>query len=423
MSNYILGPNGDFVSADELYHAWFKKGEESDDHKYIKREWKHGKWVYTYPSDTKKDVTKLETFKIPTKKKNAIRFNNVALKTRSMVGKFDRASNHADLVNRGASIIETHPLSSRSEPKEHQMEIEDSSPKIKSIGVKNKDNEYIENDTSTINEFKSRAESLIRKGNTAVDEAAVKLNINDTKRMQSLSAKGESSVDIATNGFLDDVLNNIALFFLGIEGRKVIKKHDEDAWKNYTIDDLPRDAETESVRDDMLWVNPFYGTYDEYSYNCGYCSAVYELRRRGYDVTAKPSTESVLVSEQAAWYEPPAKVTTNVTGSDYTLSLEGVFTKDDIKYMERSMLRQYGPNARGVIAVRWYQGGGHSMIWETTDDGVIVRDTQTCTTHSLADFAGMFDVAQYFRTDNLELSDSILEAVYIDESSRNKFKI
>lgn len=36
----------------ELYHAWLKKGEQSENHKYIRREWKNGRWVYYYDSDT-----------------------------------------------------------------------------------------------------------------------------------------------------------------------------------------------------------------------------------------------------------------------------------------------------------------------------------------------------------------------------------
>lgn len=53
MGNYILGPNG------ELYHGigdWFKK-----DAKYIKREWKNGRWNYTYPEDKKQNSNSRRT--------------------------------------------------------------------------------------------------------------------------------------------------------------------------------------------------------------------------------------------------------------------------------------------------------------------------------------------------------------------------
>lgn len=45
--DYYIGPNG------ELYHGLFDKGKPRDDHKYIKREWKNGRWQYTYKTDTK----------------------------------------------------------------------------------------------------------------------------------------------------------------------------------------------------------------------------------------------------------------------------------------------------------------------------------------------------------------------------------
>ena len=45
MSKYIITSDG------QLYHAWLKKGEEAEDHKYIRREWKNGRWVYYYEND------------------------------------------------------------------------------------------------------------------------------------------------------------------------------------------------------------------------------------------------------------------------------------------------------------------------------------------------------------------------------------
>ena len=38
----------------ELSHAWLKKGEQSDDHKYTSREWKNGRWQYTYATSNNK---------------------------------------------------------------------------------------------------------------------------------------------------------------------------------------------------------------------------------------------------------------------------------------------------------------------------------------------------------------------------------
>lgn len=52
------------MTEQELYHAWLKKGAAKDDHKYIKREWKNGRWVYYYDSDTSaKNYSKYNTTK------------------------------------------------------------------------------------------------------------------------------------------------------------------------------------------------------------------------------------------------------------------------------------------------------------------------------------------------------------------------
>ena len=40
------------MTEQELYHAWLKKGQQAEKHKYIRREWKNGRWYYYYDSDT-----------------------------------------------------------------------------------------------------------------------------------------------------------------------------------------------------------------------------------------------------------------------------------------------------------------------------------------------------------------------------------
>lgn len=41
----------EIVSTDELSHSWLTKGIQKEDHKYVKREWKNGRWVYYYEDD------------------------------------------------------------------------------------------------------------------------------------------------------------------------------------------------------------------------------------------------------------------------------------------------------------------------------------------------------------------------------------
>ena len=48
----------------ELYHRWLRKGETADDHKYTRREWRNGHWVYYYDDGTTtKDYPKGQNYK------------------------------------------------------------------------------------------------------------------------------------------------------------------------------------------------------------------------------------------------------------------------------------------------------------------------------------------------------------------------
>lgn len=55
--DYYITSNG------ELRHAAPNRGWEKDDHKYVKREWKNGRWQYTYPNNAKQNNTAKKTGK------------------------------------------------------------------------------------------------------------------------------------------------------------------------------------------------------------------------------------------------------------------------------------------------------------------------------------------------------------------------
>lgn len=56
-NEYFLTSNGSFINSDELYHWGIQKGQERPNHKYIKRDWKNGHWVYTYSQPNSSDNT------------------------------------------------------------------------------------------------------------------------------------------------------------------------------------------------------------------------------------------------------------------------------------------------------------------------------------------------------------------------------
>lgn len=185
--------------------------------------------------------------------------------------------------------------------------------------------------------------------------------------------------------------------------------------------------------EDAMLVNPKYESFnDNYSYNCAECTAIYELRRRGYDVESngesglgrnvdKYNTEKrydLFYEDADVHHIKPAK-----TDAEYAKELEKEFA-------------QYPPGSRGDISFKWDGvNSAHSIAWEKDGDGnVHFVDTQISGGGNQAeyeydnfkDIAGIMDTSytkkqkvkgKFFkqdvgfttvtRTDNLELKPEI----------------
>lgn len=199
---------------------------------------------------------------------------------------------------------------------------------------------------------------------------------------------------------------------------------------------------TDTKEFDMANVNEEYSPFDDArSYNCAYCTTAYELRQRGYDVQAADFDDdtyyanafgiyswykngdmryiysgdndkgiSVSISKCANMSEDYKKsATERNTAILYTVTS----SDDDAPYSADSIEKALSKekNARGNFCVYWSMGGGHSMVYETNAKGkVTIRDCQTNDTYTVQDIVdmGVSDVF-YMRTDNLELSENILD--------------
>ena len=155
-----------------------------------------------------------------------------------------------------------------------------------------------------------------------------------------------------------------------------------------------------SMSDAVKGANPFYSTAREYKINCQRCVQTYELRRRGYDVIAKPKpSTNNLVTWGSECFVPKGSYKYN--WEPYTLNQAESAIKKELKN---------APNgARYSIYVKWqqkYGGSAHVFIAEKIDDVIHYIDPQT----------GKMDVSDYFscgskgkfgffRLDNKDLTD------------------
>lgn len=173
---------------------------------------------------------------------------------------------------------------------------------------------------------------------------------------------------------------------------------------------LPRKTREMDVREDSAETNPGYGSTPRYGINCVHVVNAYELRRRGYDVTATPLPlalgNSGRNSQEALsrWRDPEGKVR----------HLETVTKRQLIKTVD-----EWPPGARGWVTIRWgrdYGGGGHIFAVERTTNGVTWVEAQKGVTLDrvetyLARSKTGKDVLRVVRVDDLTPEDGVLEFV------------
>lgn len=139
-----------------------------------------------------------------------------------------------------------------------------------------------------------------------------------------------------------------------------------DYYEGFAIKDQPM-----SVVEDCAAVNPNYDSNsdDGYSRNCAWCSYVYDLRRRGYDVEA-PYMMGMMNSEIATFYK-------DTTWKDYKQVGDKNLSSKENTQVLFSQLESEGNGARGILNVGWLSGGEHAMAWEIIDGKAYVIDAQT----------------------------------------------
>lgn len=179
-------------------------------------------------------------------------------------------------------------------------------------------------------------------------------------------------------------------------------------FSNSIILNWTRILEKHDINADLQKSNPNYKSGIEWQVNCQRCVPTYEMRRRGYNVTALPANR---YSSNYLSYYPfnvweNAKVK-NCSGTGY----------EQIK----DKMREWGDGSRAQIVVNWNNtNSGHTFIAEQVFGKTKFIDPQT----------GENDVSYYFdsvadgktrfcRIDNTEVSSRIVDCC--EEVKNDKF--
>lgn len=153
--------------------------------------------------------------------------------------------------------------------------------------------------------------------------------------------------------------------------------------------------------------NPYYSrAFREFSENCQRCVVAYELRRRGYNVTAQPTHQNDLLRTGDRWRGAfQHGKTEKVSGSDARQLRQNV-TK---------AIQSYGDGARAVISFAWAKGhSGHVINAENIKGKVHYFESQVGGEYNPNRvLSGVRrGSVKIMRTDNLRISDRAKKSVW-----------
>lgn len=157
---------------------------------------------------------------------------------------------------------------------------------------------------------------------------------------------------------------------------------------------LPLKNKDYSEKEDLAMVNPAFKAYSEFStHNCANCSIIYELRKKGFDVTANlrdrglttPTIASMFKDTEVKTIPKPIR-----TGESYAKKVLDTLSKEP-------------EGSHGIACVGWYYGGGHAYNYEIKNGKVVFSDPQ-CNKSGSAVKNYLYEIEngsfEYIRTDN-----------------------
>lgn len=348
----------------ELRH-WLKKGEAAEGHKYIKREMRNGKWRYWYKTPTVNKNAKPQL--------NTTKVNSLLKSGRESLSKL------ADKTNK---IVEA----TKNNVKKFAAKVSTSNADGKQL-------------------FTDKAYKSYVKGKDVVDKAIDKKVSEITSSTEKLSAgyyRAITKIDSVGSA----AFNLASAAFCAVQAAMDTPK---------SFSELKKITTPQTNAEHQEAVNPEYGLgflYD-YSYNCTFCTAAYDLRKRGYDVEANPISipEAYTLDSICSWYKGADPVYEhNIKGRANSVISSEDYSKNRAKILDNS-LKSHGNGARGHLCLEWTNGGGHDVAWEVENDKVVYRDCQSNMLVNIEDTLSYTTTYQYLRTDNLEMTDDILRTV------------
>ena len=177
-----------------------------------------------------------------------------------------------------------------------------------------------------------------------------------------------------------------------------LKKTIDEISANINIDKktgLKKKQKEMTPDEDMEKINPGFKNWsDNTKSNCFLCTTAYDLRRKGYDVTANGASDGYDSTAALAWY-PKASMTRLPSPPNFN------------KETQQAMMKVFNTpeGGYGNLSVTWKKGGGHSMVYAVENGVPTIRDCQTNNVYRGSACNKIFkasDELRYTRLDNVQ---------------------
>lgn len=441
MSYNSYYPDNDY----RLYLMHSAKGSHwKGGHKYIaKKRGKNGKWIYIYPEDLKngakdlldkaKDLVGLESAEeVEALEEMAEEATELAEEVGEEDGKasdnlkekiFDVLKKPVEGLSKNKTLNKTVDSLKKTSEKavenldkplkeeassETKVSSEASEKKASKVALSGEASEKPRNDVVS-------AQMTVRVDNDGKAEP-VKSAPNDPSMDHSKSNKMELASYLLGLGYHLQSHNRLGMLSDAVRAAQAVNsskkvKAAEEIRNQSSVDSstgLHVKSKEMSKTEDMALVNPGYKNFDANTKNnCMLCTTAYDLRRRGYEVSAKKASTGYSAYDCTRWYKDGKVEDISYTFQNNESSRKH-HANETISYLEKQ-----GNGARGNLMVYWATGGGHSMAYEIENNKVVIYDCQTNTVyHNPHDILDNTVSSQCMRLDNLEVDyEYIKEAV------------
>lgn len=261
----------------------------------------------------------------------------------------------------------------------------------------------IQDNNSPMNQIKSKEAST--KPSKIKDILQNKLNKSDIAKGVQLSEDEKAAIISASSAALFIVsLRTLAKATFVASEKSEQKKNKE----NNPFSDVKKTKPAKNKEDDMKKINPDYGRLKGSTMNCTLCTTAYEMRRRGYDVTANFSSTGRDIKRISEYYK-------DTTKKDWVKTKRG----------EQNIMKAFNDmpdGSRGNICANvGVFASKHSMVWEKEGGKVTIRDCQSNTVYDSKNLLwknGSKGIVrtdygvEILRTDNREINtDAIMDAI------------